>query len=283
MKLLLQRRWTPRWLRTFVEEPVEEHEELGLGRKQALSRLSLSLLLVSIAGCMLQILTVFYPDVRMQMVYPAVSWAFACLFIAIGHPVSTPKSLLVLYFGISVSQLILLVDGTSVLRYVDIPTTVALFMSFGAILIIMNMPLRDPNLSREKISPAFGPSTSELRTPEDNLTLWQFMSVSWMSPLISLGIARQLNDADVWDLGYEFKHRMLHDRFRELRGTVLRRLLVANGIDLALISLLAILELVASKHVCISTTQDTANTCARFFRACTFAKDPTEYGGSPGP
>lgn len=72
------------------------------------------------------------------------------------------------------------------------------------------------------------------------------MTVSWMKPLIELGNKRQLNDEDVWSLGYEFKHRMLHDRFRELRGSVLRRLLVANGVDLMIMSVLAVLELVAS-------------------------------------
>ena len=87
-----------------------------------------------------------------------------------------------------------------------------------------------------------------MRSPEDNLTLWQFMSVSWMAPLIKMGNERQLNDEDVWSLGYEFKHRGLHDEFRELKGSVLRRLLEANGLDLFIISALSIIELVASVY-----------------------------------
>ena len=74
------------------------------------------------------------------------------------------------------------------------------------------------------------------------------MSVSWMGPLISLGNTRQLNDQDVWFLGYEFHHSVLHDTFKELRGTVVRRLLKANAIDLIIISILGILELMASKY-----------------------------------
>ena len=66
-----------------------------------------------------------------------------------------------------------------------------------------------------------------------------------MTPLIKLGNSRQLNDDDVWDLGYEFKHKLLSDKFRELKGTVLGRLFQANGLDLVIISLLATFELVA--------------------------------------
>lgn len=114
---------------------------------------------------------------------------------------------------------------------------------------ILHMPLRDPNLPNERIAPAFGPPTKELRSPEDNLTLWQFMTISWMKPLISLGNSRQLNDEDVWMLSYEFQHRILHDRFRELKGSVLRRLVEANGVDLLIISVLAIIELFASVFI----------------------------------
>lgn len=67
-----------------------------------------------------------------------------------------------------------------------------------------------------------------------------------MSPLISLGFARQLNEEDVWSLGFEFQHRRLHDKFREMKGSVVRRLLAANGIDLVFISVLGILESLAS-------------------------------------
>ena len=72
------------------------------------------------------------------------------------------------------------------------------------------------------------------------------MTVSWMTPLISLGSARQLNDGDVWSLPFEFQHSILHDSFRELEGSVVRRLISANGLDLVIISFLAILELLAS-------------------------------------
>jgi ABC-type multidrug transport system fused ATPase/permease subunit len=72
------------------------------------------------------------------------------------------------------------------------------------------------------------------------------MTVSWVAPLIKTGSQRQLHDEDVWLLGYQFQHRHLHDAFRELQGSVVRRLLVANGLDLIILTALAILELVAN-------------------------------------
>ncbi|KAI4091192.1 MAG: hypothetical protein L6R37_007773 [Teloschistes peruensis] len=104
------------------------------------------------------------------------------------------------------------------------------------------MSLRDPNLPSDDISPAFEKPHHRLRSPEDNLTLWQWMSVSWMSPLIAIGYTRQLHDEDVWSLSYEFQHRILHQRFRELGGSVVRRLLSANAIDLAILSFLGAVE-----------------------------------------
>lgn len=119
-------------------------------------------------------------------------------------------------------------------------STVASLLALSAISVILCMPFRDPGIPSDQISPADGQPTHELRSPEDNLTLWQFMSVSWMGPLITLGSTRQLNEEDVWSLGFQFQHKALHEKFRELRGSVVMRLLAANGIDLVILSASAI-------------------------------------------
>ena len=139
-----------------------------------------------------------------------------------------------------------MVDARSALNIQDLPASLALLTGLSIVVVIVCMPLRDPDLSNDGISTPFEHPTSQLRSPEDNLTLWQFMTVSWMTPLISLGSARQLNDEDVWSLAFEFQHSVLHESFKELKGSVVRRLLTANGLDLVIISLLAILESLAS-------------------------------------
>lgn len=102
--------------------------------------------------------------------------------------------------------------------------------------------MRDARKPTGEISKPFAEPTSALRSPEDNITLWQWMSVSWMAPLISIGVKRQLHDSDVWLLPYEFQHARLHTFFRELAGSVLIRLLKANGLDLVTITFLGLLE-----------------------------------------
>ena len=170
----------------------------------------------------------------------------AGLLVVFNRPKTTPYSLLVLYSSLLMPSIVLLNGEGAITRNEYIETGVRLFAALSAIASILLMPMRDPNLPNDKISRPFQPPDPSLRSPEDNLTLWQFMTVSWISPLISRGSARQLNDEDVWSLSYEFQHRKLHDTFRELRGSVLRRVIVANRTDLVLVFFLGTVELLAS-------------------------------------
>ena len=169
----------------------------------------------------------------------------AILLITLHRPKTASGSLFALYISILASQLLVLASKNSSLNLQDIPTVVELFIALAATVVIVRMPMRNPQLPDGEISHVFEPPNNELRSPEDNLTLWQFMTVSWMNPLIALGKSRQLNDNDVWSLGYEFHHRKLHEAFRELRGSVVIRLLKANGIDLLLISSISTIGLLA--------------------------------------
>lgn len=73
-----------------------------------------------------------------------------------------------------------------------------------------------------------------------------------MYPLIKKGALKEgFNDEDVWDLGWEFKHARLHKAFRVLQGSVTKRLLVANGMDLVRMTFLALIQLIASMLICI--------------------------------
>ena len=148
--------------------------------------------------------------------------------------------------SLTVTQLTLVFGIRSALRAQAASAILELLAGISAVVTIVCMPLRDPDLCNDQISPPYAHPTSQLRSPEDNLTLWQFMTVSWMTPLISLGSVRQLNNRDVWALAFEFQHNILHERFRELKGSVVRRLVTANGLDLVIIACLAVLESLAS-------------------------------------
>ena len=63
-----------------------------------------------------------------------------------------------------------------------------------------------------------------------------------MSPLISLGYSRQLHDEDVWSLSYQFLHRTLHEKFKEVPGKIITRVIKANGLDIIITCSLALIE-----------------------------------------
>ncbi|KAI7788571.1 hypothetical protein LA080_008461 [Diaporthe eres] len=116
----------------------------------------------------------------------------------------------------------------------------------ASIIFILNMPLRDPLLHSEGICAPYQTPTVKLRSPEDNFTLWHWMSVAWMSPIVKLGRQRQLHDEDVWTLPLEWQHSRLHRLFREVTGSVLARVFKVNAPDLIITTLLGVLESICS-------------------------------------
>ena len=170
----------------------------------------------------------------------------AGLLVLFNPPKTTPYSSLVLYGSLFMPYIVLLNCNRSITHNEYILVGVGLSAALSAIVSILLMPMRNPDLPNDDISQPFDPPDPRLRSPEDNLSLWQFMTVSWMAPLISRGSPRQLNEEDVWSLSYEFQHRKLHDTFRELKGSVLRRVFYANALDLVLVSVLGVVELLAS-------------------------------------
>jgi ABC-type multidrug transport system fused ATPase/permease subunit len=237
--------WRPRWTQPFsTDSPDPYLDELLL---EAISKTSGYLLLLWVlvgAGCIVRL-------TQAALVWPAIEGMLQCApwFLAIGllvirKPRTCPVSVLIILTSSIVCQSVVMAnhnEWSKTTLGLEIST---LTLSILAVSIILIMPLRDPSLPSSSISKPFTEATASLRSPEDNMNLWQFMTVSWMTPLIRTGFRRQLEDADVWQLGYEFQHRGLHAQFRRLKGTVMQRLLTANGIDLVIITTLGILETV---------------------------------------
>lgn len=215
---------------------------------------SMFMLGCSLVGFATQLVTVFYlrsPPLLASAIVFTILLALVALILAICRPRTSPIAITILLAAICCSQIVLVVSEWTSNYSSLVPALwiVSAATSLSAVVVAVNMPLRHPLCPRDGISKPFTTPSNEVRTPEDSLTLWQWMTVSWMAPLISLGNQRQLHDEDVWLLGYEFQHRHLHDTFREMKGTVVRRLVRANWIDLALLTFLAILELAAKYSI----------------------------------
>lgn len=167
----------------------------------------------------------------------------AAVLIAVKRPRSCLISML-LYFLTAFAVEIALASRYDEVQYFKIAArSIAAVAAFGACVTILMMPFRKSLLPVFDISAVGQTPSSEFRSPEDNLRLWHFLTVSWMAPLISTGQKRQLHEPDVWSLGFEFQHRRLHDKFRRIRGSVLARVLRANGLDVLIISAIASVQM----------------------------------------
>ena len=199
-----------------------------------------------------------------ERAYQRLCQAVIVFVVAINRPRTTPRSLLVVYNSIWITQCILLLNGRVAISLRVVSEALSLLLALFGIAISLVMPMRDPHLPTDGLGQCSKPPTASLRSPEDDLTLWQFMTVSWMWPLISIGSKRQLNDEDVWKLSWEFQHRKLHEKFRELSGTVVKRLLMANWFDLILSSLLALVEMIAGRSLLIQQASVVTDCCVDY-------------------
>ncbi|KAK5110657.1 hypothetical protein LTR62_005697 [Meristemomyces frigidus] len=239
--------WRPRWLRPFVEEHAEPGIEEYGKPKSTWSLSALLLVAMSALGLSLQLLLLAMLSFS---IFPPIPWFVVLVLIVVLRPRTAPYASLTILIMQAIVQAIL------VSHHADISDPLNGGAEYGTLIaaligiaVILCMPMRDPHIPSKEISAPSSEPTSSLRSPEDKLSLWQFMTVSWMTPLIRMGSKRQLQDEDVWSLGHEFQHRQLHDNFRQLKGTVVQRLLRANGIDLVILTWLGLIELLASYAV----------------------------------
>ncbi|GMG05113.1 unnamed protein product [Aspergillus oryzae] len=175
----------------------------------------------------------------------------AIVLIAAERPRSCPVSML-FFFAVELAvetAVILNRDAYAVSRVYA--HCIAASAAAAACATILFMPFRGPSLPRVEIGVVGQPPSSKFRSPEDNLRLWQFITVSWMSPLMTAGKHKQLNEDDVWFLGFEFQHRRLHEKFRQLRGSVISRLLQANGIDVLIITGISTVQMLCGPCITI--------------------------------
>ncbi|RMZ73353.1 bile acid transporter [Pyrenophora seminiperda CCB06] len=236
----------PEWTKPFSREKHEKHDEIEEASVGGSLTGTFGLLAVTAIGLTSQVLNVFFPIRELTAVYPAIAWAIIAGIIVVERPRKAFLPLLPLFTTLLLERLVFLSHKHTSLLIKDIPWVVAPVAAAVGIIILLNMPLRDPVLPNNDISPVYGSPTVTLRTPEDNLTPWQYMTVSWMEPLIKKGVTHNMEDEDIWDLGWEFKHARLHEAFRKLRGSVTRRVFVANGMDLVRTTTLNAIRLCAT-------------------------------------
>jgi len=237
-------RWRPAWSRSFIEE--FDTLEVDSPLKTGLPWAAISLLAFFAGSLALEVVTLIQQRSAIIIALVALS-GFSLLWTAIFRPRTTSIVLALTSVSAIALQAFALIsdwDNEESTSSRNI-STINVAVSLIPFLIVINLPFRPASMGQADIAKAYAEPSEKLRSPEDNLTLWQFMTFSWVAPLISLGKKRKLEVSDVWKLGYEFQHRHLHEAFRQLKGSVIRRLIRANWIDLAILLLLAFVELAA--------------------------------------
>ncbi|CAK4031265.1 ABC transporter [Lecanosticta acicola] len=234
----------PRWTRPFVEEIVEPTMEEDLVPTRRWTIATMALACFSIIAFGFQLAASILDEATATAYLPVLPWLVTILEVAVHRPRNIPYAVLSITVLQLIAEGILLENG----YWPELSGLLSIFATVSGalnVLVMLLMPFRDPVMPSKDISAPFTAPTSVLRSPEEALSLWQFLTVSWMKPLMDLGGARQLEYEDVWSLPYEFQHKRLHENFRELRGSVIRRLIRANGIDLIIITILGLLDQLA--------------------------------------
>ncbi|KAI3577399.1 hypothetical protein IWW34DRAFT_72096 [Fusarium oxysporum f. sp. albedinis] len=235
-------RFTPRWLQPFAQEPPPFHP-----KERKWTFWTLCLLLIALLGLGLAISSAIVHSRHKASFMELVPWTVVALVTVLGRPVQAPKLLMLQYFLMMATTLTLRAIYYLSFKVNSInPFEIGhLTLEILAILVIMNMPLRNPFWGSSNIGNAKATPSNHVRSPEDNLTLFQFWTMRWVNPLSKIAQKREIAIEDVWQLPYEFQHWRLHQVFRTLKGKLLPCLIEANGLDLLIGTFAAILERVA--------------------------------------
>ncbi|KAF8554053.1 hypothetical protein OG21DRAFT_1497299 [Imleria badia] len=94
-----------------------------------------------------------------------------------------------------------------------------------ALVSTMPMDLPSSRVNKEDISVKY--------SPEDYVTIFQWVTFSWVYPLVKRGTETTMNEEDVWDLSPTSQSRPVFGKFTTIKGaSLLRRLFWANSLDL---------------------------------------------------
>lgn len=239
-------RWRPRWTQPFVEEDFPEVYPEIEGVRGRWTAKSFGLAMLCTGGLVVRLAASLLLRHRSVIAFtPVLPWIIAVMEILLYRPRKVPYAVLGVVVANVIAEAILLENYWWQDKRVVVLSSMSIAFGVLTTALILAMPYRDPLLPSKNTSTPFSTPTSYLRSPEEALSPWQFMTVRWMTPLLGVGSSRQLEDEDVWSLPHEFQHRLLHQNFRRLKGTVIRRLLQANGLDLVIITLLGLFEQLA--------------------------------------
>src|SRR5262245_2859448 len=103
------------------------------------------------------------------------------LLVALKRPRTCPTALFLYYMPMLGCHLAYHTAAFQQPRALKAAHGAAALAAFMSIFIMLLMPCRSDDLPNDEISEVGTAPTCTLRSPEDNLRMWQFLTVSWMS------------------------------------------------------------------------------------------------------
>jgi hypothetical protein len=245
----LFKRLRPRWTKSFLQEETAKDDELERINQPRSFIWSILLSFLATSVVVVEIIQLTRTaGLQPFDALPLISWLVLDLFVALTRPAYSPVTLLLVYISSFMYELSFLHSQPSSSRLQDAFHSFVALAALGSAMMVVCMPLRP-------ISPISGPisepgttPSNEKRSPEDSFSLSQYLTVSWVWPLLKIGKNRQLQTEDVWLLGFMFQSRRLASAFRQVKGSsVFRRLLKANILDCTIIWAISCVEMTLGK------------------------------------
>ncbi|KAI7934963.1 hypothetical protein MJO29_016226 [Puccinia striiformis f. sp. tritici] len=151
---------------------------------------------------------------------PMLVWLYSSIYLSIRTITRPIYGLMILWTSIIVSEIVKIWDiiaaghepGSTL---VMVWRMLNIMMIMGMVYVAGTYPILDVLPCSNVAKPGSLPSAS-YTCPEDNASLWEWLSFSFFNPLLDLSNTRTLKEDDVWQLSPFFQHRILFDRYRRL-------------------------------------------------------------------
>jgi hypothetical protein len=238
--------WLSKWTEPFIkEEPLSDEEELLSEKKRPSVLWPITLAILALGAIALQLFKLRkLGGLQLDAIFFLSAWSQVLLILILNRSRYCPAWLLAFYFSC------ITIDVSSIQSWThprDIDVAVhygSTIVNFISLFVILIMPFRPISPASGPISVVGTPPSSNDRSPEDSLRLWQFLTTSWVWPLLAIAKKRQLEKEDIWKLGYGFQNGRVIAAFREVESSSLFwRLLKANGLDCGILVLTALIQL----------------------------------------
>lgn len=89
---------------------------------------------------------------------------------------------------------------------------ITLAISGGILAVCLSYPMTDV-LPSPTIAPIGSKPSNLYSSPEDNVTLWNWLTFNYVDPILTRSGEGTLNEEDVWDLPPGFKHSNLFNKY----------------------------------------------------------------------